>query len=288
MNRMSVERRAAVLRALVEGSSVRAAGRIAGAAKGTVLRLLAEVGAACAAYQDTRLRNLPCTHLQCDEIWSFVGMHERRVPDDLKGSGVGDSWTWTAICADTKIIPCWHIGTRDADAAAAFMEDLASRLANRVQLTTDGHKAYLRGVEEAFGWNGVDYAMLVKLYGPAPEGARRYSPPECVGAEKVWIMGEPEKAKVSTSFVEPHNLTMRMSVRRFTRLTTGYSKKLENHMHAVSLFMMHYNFARPHHTLTKAKGGIHTTPAMAAGVADHVWKLEEIPALADTYNASAV
>ena len=281
MNRMSVERRAAVLRALVEGNSVRAAGRIAGAAKGTVLKLLAEVGTACAAYQDERLVNLPCTQLQCDEIWSFVGMKERQVPDGLKGNGVGDSWTWTAICADTKIIPCWHIGKRDADAAATFMEDLASRLANRVQLTTDGHKAYLSAVEGAFGWNGADYAMLVKLYGPGPEGQRPYSPPECVGAEKVWIMGQPEKAKVSTSFVEAHNLTMRMSVRRFTRFTNGYSKKLANHMYAVSLFMMYYNFARPHHTLTKAKGGIHTTPAMAAGVADHVWRLEEAARLAD-------
>lgn len=260
---------------------MRAAGRIAGAAKGTVLKLLADVGTACAAYQDEHLVNLPCTQLQCDEIWSFVAMHERRVPDELKGSGVGDSWTWTAICADTKLVPCWHIGARDADAAADFMEDLASRLANRVQLTTDGHKAYLRAVEQAFGWNGADYAMLVKLYGPGPDGQRRYSPPEWVGAEKVWVMGQPEKAKVSTSYVEAHNLTMRMSVRRFTRLTTGYSKKLENHMHAVSLFMMHYNFARPHHTLTKARLGIHTTPAMAAGVTNRVWKLDEIARLAD-------
>lgn len=266
---------------MVEGSSVRAAGRIAGAAKGTVLKLLADVGTACAAYQHEHLRNLPCTQLQCDEIWSFVAMHERRVPDELKGGGVGDSWTWTAICADTKLVPCWHIGARDADAATDFMEDLASRLANRVQLTTDGHKAYLRAVEQAFGWNGADYAMLVKLYGPGPDGQRRYSPPECVGAEKVWIMGQPERAKVSTSYVEAQNLTMRMSVRRFTRLTTGYSKKLENHMHAVSLYFMHYNFSRPHHTLTKARRGIHTTPAMAAGVTNRVWKLDEIARLAD-------
>lgn len=281
MNRLSPERRALILSALVDGNSIRATCRITGAAKNTVVKLLEEVGGACLTFQRAELVNLPCTRIQCDEIWSFVGAKERTIAPADKGNGRGDVWTWTALCADTKIVPCWHLGARDADAAAFFMEDLASRLANRVQLTTDGLKAYLSAVEGAFGWNGVDYAMLVKLYGQAPEGQRRYSPPEIVGTDKTWIMGAPIKADVSTSFVERQNLTMRMNMRRFTRLTNAFSKKLENHAHAVSLHFMNYNFCRPHLTLTKANGGIHTTPAMAARVADHVWKISEVVALAD-------
>jgi IS1 family transposase len=253
-----------------------------GAAKGTVLKLLAEVGEACADYQNRHLVQLPCKTLQCDEIWSFVGAKERNVPVAERGNGRGDAWTWTAICSDTKLIPCWHIGRRDADAAATFMEDLASRLANRVQLTADGLNAYLGAVEGAFGWNGVDYAMLVKLYGQGPEGQRRYSPPEIVGTEKNWVMGKPDADLISTSDVESHNLTMRMRNRRMTRLTNGYSKKLENHMHALSLYFMAYNFVHVHNTLTKARKGVHTTPAMAAGVTDHVWKVEEIVSLLDS------
>lgn len=279
MNRLSLSRRTAVIAALIEGNSVRSTCRITGTAKGTVLKLLAEVGTACLAYQRAQLVNLPCKKIQCDEIWSFIGAKERTIALAERGNGRGDVWTWTAICADTKLVPCWHLGARDADAAAFFMEDLASRLANRVQLTTDGHAAYLSAVEKAFGWNGVDYAMLVKLYGQSPEGQRRYSPPECVGTEKHWIMGQPVKAEVSTSFVERQNLTMRMNMRRFTRPTNAFSKKLDNHMHAVALHFMHYNFARLHATLTKANGGVHMTPAMAAGVADHVWKIEEIAGL---------
>jgi IS1 family transposase len=280
MNRLPVERRAAIVRALIEGSSVRSACRIAGAAKGTVLRLLAEVGEACADYQNRHLVRLPCRVLQCDEIWSFVGAKERNIPAAERGRGRGDVWTWTAICADTKIVPCWHIGRRDADAAATFMEDLASRLANRVQLTTDGLSVYLEAVEGAFG-SGVDYAMLVKLYGQTPEGQRRYSPPEIVGTEKTTVMGHPDPAHIATSFVESHNLTMRMRNRRLTRLTNGYSKKRANHMHALSLYFMAYNFVHVHHTLTRQHRGIHTTPAMSAGVADHVWKVEEIIDLLD-------
>lgn len=281
MNRLSPERRALVLSALVDGSSIRATCRITGTAKNTVVKLLEDVGAACLAFQRATLVNLPCTRIQCDEIWSFVGAKERTIAPADKGQGRGDVWTWTALCADTKLVPCWHLGARDADAAAYFMEDLASRLANRVQLTTDGHKAYLSAVEKAFGWNGVDYAMLVKLYGQAPEGQRRYSPPEIIGIEKQWVMGMPAKADVSTSFVERQNLTMRMNMRRFTRLTNAFSKKLDNHAHAVSLHFMSYNFGRPHSTLTKANGGIHTTPAMAAGVTDRVWKMSDIVALLD-------
>ena len=279
MNKVPDSRRAAVVRSLIEGNSVRSTCRMTETAKGTVLRLLADVGAACAEYQDKTLRNLPCRELQCDEIWSFVGVKEKRATDVQKRAGLGDSWVWTAIDTPTKLIPCWHIGERNADAAFMFMEDLASRLANRVQLTTDGLRVYLGAVEDAFGWNGVDYAMLVKLYGESSEGQRRYSPADVIGIQKEWVMGRPDPDKVSTSFVESHNLTMRMRNRRFTRLTNGYSKKLENHMHSLSLYFMAYNFVHVHHTLTQARKGIKTTPAMAAGLTDHVWKADEIVAL---------
>jgi IS1 family transposase len=279
MNRLSTETRTRILAALCEGASINATSRQTGVSKVTILKLLAGVGEAVLAYQRKTLVNLPCKKVQADEVWSFVQCKERNVPQDEKGMGRGDAWTWTAICADTKVIPCWHIGRRDADAALLFMRDLASRLATRVQLTTDGHSAYLTAVEGAFGWNGVDYAMLVKLYGKSPSGAVRYSPPELIGIEKTWIMGKPIKGDVSTSYAERQNLTMRMNIRRLTRLTNAHSKKLENHKHAISLYFMHYNFCRKHETLTKAAGGIHTTPAMAAGVSDHVWKLEEIVAL---------
>jgi IS1 family transposase len=279
MNRLTTERRTQIIHALVEGVSVNATARQTGASKVTILKLLADIGGVCLAYQREHLVNLPCRRLQVDEIWGFVHCKESRIPLDEKGRGKGDCWIWMAIDAESKLVPCWHIGTRDADAAAYFMEDLASRLAHRVQLTSDGHKAYLSAVEGAFGWNGVDYAMLVKLYSPAIEGERRYSPPEVVGTEKHWVMGRPDTKHISTSFAERQNLTMRMNMRRLTRLTNGHSKKIENHQHATALHYMYYNFCRTHETLTKAKGGIHTTPAMAAGVADHVWKVSEVVAL---------
>ena len=279
MNRLSTERRTQILAALCEGASINSAARQTGASKVTILKFLAEVGQTCLDYQRATLVKLPCKRLQADEVWPFIGCKERNVPRDERGRGRGDAWTWTAICAETKLVPCWHIGARDAEAGRRFMEDLASRLANRVQLTTDGHRAYLSAVEQAFGWNGIDYATLVKLYGQSIEGTHRYSPPEVIGTEKHWIMGMPDPAHVSTSFAERQNLTMRMNVRRLTRLTTGFSKKLENHAHAMSIYFMHYNFCRSHETLTKAKGGIKTTPAMAAGVTDHVWKISEIVAL---------
>jgi len=279
MNKLSDDRRARIVAALVEGNSVRATCRLTGTAKGTVLRLLGEIGAACLAYQQDAFQNLPCKTVQCDEIWSFVSAKEKNFPREEKGQGRGDAWTWTAICADTKLVPSWYVGSRDAVAAYTFMGDLASRLANRVQLTTDGHRAYLTAVEGAFGWNGVDYAMLVKIYGHPQDGTIRYSPPKLLSAEKTWVMGDPDEAKVSTSYVERANLTMRMGMRRFTRLTNAFSKKLENHQHAVSLHFMHYNYSRPHTTLTKANGGIHKTPAMAAGLTDHVWKVSEIVSL---------
>ena len=279
MNRLTTEKRSTILTALCEGASVNATSRMTGASKVTILKLLAEIGPVLLDYQRKKLVNLPCKRIQCDEVWSFVGAKERNIPRDERGRGRGDAWIWAAICADTKLVPCWHVGARDADAAYLFMEDLALRLANRVQLTTDGHKAYLSAVEGAFGWAGADYAMLVKLYGPAPDGQRRYSPPEIIGIDKNRVMGDPDPDQVSTSYIERQNLTMRMNVRRLTRLTNGFSKKIENHKHALSLHYMYYNFVRKHQTLTKQAGGIHKTPAMAAGVADRVWTMKEVVGL---------
>jgi IS1 family transposase len=271
MNRLTLEQQVRVVAALVEGNSIRATVRMTGVAKNTVVKLLADLGRACATYQDKTLRNLPCRRLQCDEIWSFVYAKAKNVPTAKAApKGAGDAWTWTAICADTKLVPCWTIGPRDSGVAYEFMQDLASRLLRRVQLTTDGLKAYLEAVEGAFGAN-VDYAQLVKLYGEAPNQGpeRKYSPNVCLGAKPTIVSGVPDMAAVSTSHVERQNLTMRMSMRRFTRLTNGFSKKLENLGHAVALHFMYYNFGRIHQTLR-------VTPAMAAGVTDHVWEIEEI------------
>ncbi len=277
MNQLSVERRAQVVRCLVEGNSIRATVRLTGAAKNTVAKLLVDLGGACLHYQDRALRDLPCQRLQCDEIWSFCYAKEKNVPESCRGTfGYGDVWTWTAIDADTKLVPCWHVGLRTAGDAAMFIDNLAGRLNSRVQVTTDGLKVYIEAIGGAFGWD-VDYAMLVKIYGAdaeAPE--KRYSPPVCLAAEKTVVMGHPDEQHVSTSYVERQNLTMRMAMRRFTRLTNGFSKKVENHMAAVSLHFMHYNFGRPHKTLSKPYP---TTPAMAAGVADHVWTAEEVVGL---------
>ncbi len=281
MNQLSVERRATVIRCLVEGNSVRATSRLTDASRTTVLSLLVDLGELCRTYQDHVLRNLPCTRIECDEIWSFCGAKQRQVERGAKGDG--DVWTFTAICATTKLGVAWLVGNRDSRHAHAFMRDLASRLANRVQLTTDGLRWYQSAVEEAFGWNGADFAQLVKVYASShDEGTRRYSPPVCVGAEKSWVMGKPELDLVSTSYVERQNLTMRMAMRRFTRLTNGFSRKVENHARAVDIHFMHYNFCRPHATLTKAHP-LHypQTPAMAAGLSDHVWSLEEVCALMD-------
>lgn len=274
MNKLTLQQRAQVLRALVEGNSVRATVRMTGAAKNTVVKLLADVGSACLDFQDKTLRGLTCKRVQCDEIWSFCYAKDKNVPKEKQGQfGYGDVWTWTSLCADTKLVPCWMVGRRDADTADEFMKNLAGRLTNRVQLTTDGHKVYLNAVRRAFGGKGIDYAMLVKVYGPEPEGQKRYSPAPYVGASCRTVAGRPDKEHISTSFVERQNLTMRMSMRRFTRLTNAFSKKVENLQHAVSLHFMYYNFGRVHKSL-----GV--TPAMAAGVADHVWTLEEIAGLA--------
>jgi IS1 family transposase len=272
MNNLPIERQTAVIAALVEGNSIRATVRMTGVAKDTVIKLLAKIGQACAEYQEKALRNLPCKRIQCDEIWQFCYAKEKNVPEELRGKfGYGDVWTWTAICADTKLVPCWLVGGRSAGYANRFISDLASRLASRVQLTTDGLRVYLDAVEQAFGMD-VDYAMLVKLYGNDAETETRYSPAQCIGAMATPIIGNPNKRHISTSYVERQNLTMRMSMRRFTRLTNGFSKKIENHQHALALYFMYYNFGRIHQTLR-------VTPAMAAGVSDHVWDLAEIVGL---------
>ncbi len=282
-NRLSTEQRARIVGCLVEGMSIRATVRVTGAAKNTLTKLLIDLGRACAEYQDAVLVDLPCTRVECDEIWSYCYAKQKNVPDEHIGEyGYGDVWTWTAICADTKLVPSWLVGERTTEDALVFMSDLKARLANRVQLTTDGHRPYLYAVEATFGADIGD-AMLHKIYGAATGAGdeRRYSPAVCTGIEKRVITGPPDKAKVSTSYVECQNLTMRMGMRRFTRLTNGFSKKVENLAHAVSLHYMQYNFARPHKTLTKDAGSYLTTPAMAAGVTDHVWTLTDIAGLLD-------
>lgn len=273
MNKLSNQRRSQIVSMLVEGNSLRSVARMTGIHRTTVMDLLVDLGKACSEYQDKALRNLPCKRIQCDEIWSFCYAKDKNVPDKKKGVfGYGDVWTWTAICADTKIIPCWYVGNRTAESAYDFIHDLKPRLANKVQLTTDGHKAYLEAVESAFG-DDVDFAQLIKIYGAEKKGGEtRYSPAQCMGARKAKITGKPEFDHVSTSFVERANLTMRMSMRRFTRLTNAFSKKLENHEAAIALHFMYYNFGRIHQTLK-------VTPAMEAGISDHVWSLEEIAGL---------
>lgn len=275
MNNLNIQKRAQILNLLVEGNSMRSTSRIADCSINTVTKLLVDVGAACSEYQDQVMRNLTCKHIQCDEIWSFCYSKEKNVaPEDKDILGHGDVYTWTSICPDTKLVPSFMVGKRDAEYAQAFIEDLASRLANRVQLTTDGHKPYLQAIENVFG-NDIDYAMLVKHYsnpGEASQAQKRYSPSKFISAEKRRISGNPDIKEVSTSHVERQNLTMRMGMRRFTRLTNGFSKKIENLEHAVALHFMHYNFGRIHKTLR-------VTPAMEAGISDHVWSLEEIAAL---------
>ena len=273
MNRLSLERQAQVIRVLCEGNSIRSTARITNTAINTVVKLLKDVGKACAEYQSAHLRYLHCNTIQCDEIWSFCYAKQKNVPEEKQGRfGYGDVWTWTAIDADTKLVPCWFIGLRDAGCAYRFMRDLQSRLVNRVQLTTDGHKVYLNAVEDVFGGD-IDYAILVKLYGAEPAPDARYSPAKCISAEPRVIAGWPDMSKISTSFAERQNLTMRMAMRRLTRLTNAFSKKITNHKAAIALYFMHYNFARPHQTLANPYP---RTPAMAAEVSDHIWTIEEI------------
>ncbi|MBI4400449.1 MAG: IS1 family transposase [Nitrospirae bacterium] len=268
MNRLIREKQVRVISCLVEGNSIRATCRMTGVAKGTVLKLLADVGQACAEYQDRMFRGLVCKRIQCDEIWAFCYAKEDHVPANKRGLGYGDVWTWTAICADTKLVPSWYIGGRDLCTAQKFVKDLAGRLKDRVQLTTDGHRAYLTAVDRAFGDN-IDYSQLVKLYGPALGKPGKYSPGECCGTKVEPVVGNPDPRHISTSFVERQNLTMRMGMRRFTRLTNAFSKKVENLAHAVALHFMHYNFVRIHQSLR-------VTPAMKAGIANDLWEIEDI------------
>lgn len=272
MNKLTREERVRVISALVEGNSIRSTVRMTGIAKNTVVKLLAEIGSVCAEYQHEHIRNLNVKRIQCDEIWAYCYAKQKNVPEDKKGQfGFGDVWTWTAIDPESKLIISWYVGLRNAEHAKCFMSDLASRLASKVQLTTDGHHAYLEAVEEAFG-NNIDYAMLIKLYGAENSGPGRYSPPACIGTRRQSIVGKPKQEHISTSYVERQNLTMRMSMRRFTRLTNGFSKKVQNLEYSVALYFMYYNFCRIHQTTR-------ITPAMAAGVTDHLWEIKDIVVL---------
>jgi IS1 family transposase len=269
MNRLPIAKRAQILHALVEGNSLRAASRLADVSINTVYKLLVDAGEACSTYQDQAFRNLPCKRLQLDEIWSFIYTKQRNVMlAKAAPETAGDVWTWVAICADTKLVPSWRVGDRSGATAIEFVCDLSKRLAGRVQITSDGHRAYLEAVEAGFGAN-VDYAQLIKLYGEVPHPAGRYSPAQIQGTKMFCCSGAPDPSHISTSYVERQNLTMRMSMRRFTRLTNGFSKKMENHTHAVSLHYMYYNFARIHRSLR-------ISPAMAARVTDRLWSIENI------------
>jgi IS1 family transposase len=266
MNRLSNPDRTRIVACLVEGNSIRATCRMTGISKPTVLKLLFDLGKVCDAYHHANVRNVRSKRVQCDEIWSFVGAKAKNVPREKDGAW-GDVWTWTALDADTKLMISYALGNRGADTARYFMEDLASRVATRIQITTDGHKVYAQAVEGAFGMD-CDYAMLIKIYGQNSFDTR-YSPGDCIGTQTAVMCGNPDPNHISTSFVERQNLTMRMSMRRFTRLTNGFSKKIENHEAAVALHFMHYNFCRIHRTLR-------VTPAMEAGLANHVWTIDEI------------
>jgi len=272
MKRLTMEQKTRVVAALVEGNSIRSTVRLTGVSKNTVIKLLLDLADVCAAYHDTNVRNLRVRRLQCDEIWQYVGSKAKNTRPEKKAIGWGDVWTWTGLDADTKLCVSYLVGGRDLGWAKEFMQDCASRICNRVQITTDGHKAYLDAVEDAFGAD-IDYAQLQKIYGaPSDDEQRRYSPARCIGCDMKVVSGNPDPKHVSTSFVERQNLSMRMSIRRFTRLTNAFSKKIENHAAAVAIWFMYYNFARVHQTLR-------VTPAMEAGISDHVWSIDEICAL---------
>ena len=271
MNRLSTAERARVVASLVEGNSIRATVRMTGVAKNTIVKLLSELGPVVSAYQDKTFRNLTCKRVQCDEIWSYCYAKNKNITPEIKekSPSAGDIWTWTAIDADTKLMLSWLVASRDLESAKTFMQDVASRVANRVQLTTDAYRPYLTAVDNAFGTE-IDYSQLHKIY--SSESTGRYSPAVCIGCKKLEVSGDPDPKHVSTSYVERANLTIRMSIRRFTRLTNAFSKKIENHAAMVSLYFMYYNFGRVHQTLR-------VTPAMEAGIADHVWSIEEIVGL---------
>jgi IS1 family transposase len=278
MNKISTDKKVAVIAALVEGNSIRSTSRMTGVAKGTILRLLAEVGTACAQYLDVTVRNFKAERIQIDEIWSFVGCKEKHATPEKKAAGMGDAWTFTAIEARTKLVISWMVGARDAGFAQMFLEDVASRVSTRVQVTTDGHKMYLTPVVDAFG-GAVDYAQLVKIYGTDPEGQKRYSPARILGIETNIVWGDPDPKHISTSYVERQNLNMRMNMRRFTRLTNAFSKSLDNHCHMLAIFHMHHNFVRIHQSLR-------VTPAMESGITTRLWSLYDVVGLTEKAHRS--
>ena len=273
MNRLDAARRAQIISSQIEGNSLRSTSRMTGVAINTVVKLAIDAGAACSEYQDRVMRNLNSQRIQVDECWAFCYAKAKNVTPEIaaKHPYAGDVWTWAAIDADSKLTPCWAIGPRDGVTARIFVNDLADRLADRVQLTSDGLRVYLEAVERAFRGD-VDYAQLVKVYSSTPEGQTRYSPADCIACEKHAVTGNPDPDHVSTSYIERANLTMRMGMRRFTRLTNAFSKKIENHAHAFAIFVMHYNFCKLHKT-------IRVTPAMEAKLTDHVWEIEELMGL---------
>jgi len=272
MNHLSIQKKVQIVNLLVEGNSMRSIMRILDVSKGAVAKLLVEVGRACMAFHNDTVINVKASKIQADEIWAYVGCKDKNATDEQKDSGMGDAWTWVGIDADTKLVVSWFVGNRSAESATIFMQDMASRLSNRVQLTTDGHHAYLEGVTDAFG-SYIDYAQLIKIYGSSSDSSspteRKYSPSKLKSIEKHLVSGKPDKEHISTSYVERQNLTMRMHMRRFTRLTNGFSKKLENHMHAIALHFVYYNFVKQHNSLR-------ITPAMAAGLTKRFMTLEDI------------
>lgn len=276
MNKLPAETRARVLHLLCEGQSIRATVRLTGVSKNTIAKLLVTAGQACMAYQDRTLVNLTGNRWEVDELWSFVGSKEKNVPADKKNTGtMGDVWTWVALDAKSKLVGAWYIGDRDAEAAMFFMDNLAKRLTNRIQLTSDGHAPYLQAVEGAFGAD-IDFAQLVKIYGPAPEGQRRYSPAECKGAVKRVVEGKPDKSKISTSYVERNNGIIRQHCKRYARLTQAFSKKVENHVYAFALHTMYHNFV-------KISGAHRMTPAQAAGVDSRLWEISDMVAMIEEW-----
>ena len=276
MNKLSLERKTQVIKVLCEGNSIRSTARITGTAINTVVTLLKQVGLACLEYQDKNLRNLTSKRIECDEIWSFCYAKQKNVPEDKKGQfGYGDIWTFVALDADSKLVLSWLVGIREPEYAYEFVKDVKERVSNRIQLTTDGHRMYYEAVDNTFG-DAIDYAMLIKSYHDSGDESGRYSPPRCNKTKTKLIKGSPDMSKVSTSYIERQNLTMRMNMRRFTRLTNAFSKKLENHMYALALYFMHYNFVKTHRTLATPYP---RTPAMAAGLSDHIWGFREIVGL---------
>jgi len=279
MNRLPFEKRRQILHLLVEGAGINAAARLTGASKMTVLRYLELAGQVCMEHHDKAVRGVKSQRIQCDEIWSFVHAKQKNAPRSTRAGDptIGDCWTWTAIDADSKLLVSYMVGGRDAEYATAFIQDVSERVATRIQLTSDGHAAYLRAVENVFGVD-IDYAQLVKIYGAAPEGEKRYSPAECVGAKPTPVRGNPNPKHISTSYVERANLSIRMGLRRYTRLTNAFSKKFSNHVHGLAIYFMYYNFVRIHQTLR-------TTPAQAAGVTDKLWELEDLVRVVDEWEA---